>query len=241
MADRRAEERRTTRGGVPIQVQARALGDPTRYRIFRFVLDADRPVRVATLTEHLGLNHNAVRQHLAKLCDAGLLLEEFAARPGPGRPHLEYRPAPNALGTWATSGPYEFLAVVLLEVAAGRRTPYEAGVDAGRRLSLQTRSGVDGIDVLAAEMARRGFEPRRVDRPPLVELVLDRCPFEVAASADREIVCAVHRGLAAGVLKNVGADVEVVDLITHDPADAGCELQLRPRPGPEPEPAGTAA
>ena len=103
-------------------------------------------------------------------------------------------------------------------------------------MSLPSRSGVDGIEVLAAEMARRGFEPHRVDRPPLVELVLDRCPFEVAASTDPEIVCAVHRGLAAGVLENVG-DAEVVDLIAQDPTEAGCRLQLRHLP----EPTGSAA
>jgi predicted ArsR family transcriptional regulator len=239
MAARPAEERRGARPGATVQVQARALGDPTRFRIFRFVLDAEAPVRVAALTEHLQLNHNAVRQHLAKLCDAGLLIEEFASRAGPGRPPLEYRPAPTALGTWATSGPYEFLALLLLDVAADRLTPYEAGAEAGRRLRLPAGNGPDPVDALAAEMARRGFEPRRVERPPFVELVLDRCPFEAAAHSDPEIVCAVHRGLAAGVLDNLGADVEVVDLIAHDPSEAGCRLQLRPRPAPETEEAGT--
>ena len=45
---------------VELQVQAKALGDPTRYRIFRYVADETDPVGVAELTEHLGLNHNAL-------------------------------------------------------------------------------------------------------------------------------------------------------------------------------------
>src|SRR5436305_2032857 len=82
---------------------ARALGDPTRFRIFRLVAEAVAPVRVASLTEQIGINHSAVRQHLAKLCDAGLLVEEFAVGAGPGRPPLVYRLSPDAAGTWDTS------------------------------------------------------------------------------------------------------------------------------------------
>ena len=79
-----------------LQRQARALGDPSRYRIFRYVAEALEPVGVAAITAHVGLNHNGTRQHLAKLCDAGLLIEEFAAPGGPGRPALQYRLAPEA-------------------------------------------------------------------------------------------------------------------------------------------------
>ena len=77
-----------------LQRQARALGDPTRYRIFRYVAEAGRPVSVAEITSHVELHHNGVRQHLAKLCDADLLIEEFSARAGPGRPALQYRIGP---------------------------------------------------------------------------------------------------------------------------------------------------
>lgn len=79
-----------------LQRQARALGDPTRYRIFRYVAESPEPVGVAAITAHLGLNHNGIRQHLAKLCNADLLIEEFAPPGGPGRPALQYRLAPDA-------------------------------------------------------------------------------------------------------------------------------------------------
>jgi predicted ArsR family transcriptional regulator len=78
-----------------LQRQARALGDPTRYRIFRFVAAASGPVSVAAITAHVELHHNGIRQHLAKLCDAGLLIEELGVRTGRGRPALQYRLAPG--------------------------------------------------------------------------------------------------------------------------------------------------
>ncbi|TAN24836.1 MAG: ArsR family transcriptional regulator, partial [Actinomycetota bacterium] len=55
--------------------EAKALGDPTRYRIFRYIDDAKRPVYVNELTDLLNVNHNAVRQHLAVLKDAHLVDE----------------------------------------------------------------------------------------------------------------------------------------------------------------------
>src|SRR3546814_1263462 len=72
-----------------LQQQARALGDRTRHAIFRYITDADAPVGVAELTDHLGLNHNAIRQHLAKLVDAQLVVGATAPTGVRGRPRSE--------------------------------------------------------------------------------------------------------------------------------------------------------
>jgi DNA-binding transcriptional ArsR family regulator len=76
--------------GVPVpgdlQLEARALGDATRYRLFRYIVEAARPVGVGELTEHVRLNHNGVRQHLAVPKAAGLVIEETEPRNRPGRP-----------------------------------------------------------------------------------------------------------------------------------------------------------
>ena len=74
---------------------ARALGDPTRHRLFRYIADAPRPVGVGELTDYVRLNHNAVRQHLAVLKGAGLVTEEAEDRDRPGRPRLLYRLHPE--------------------------------------------------------------------------------------------------------------------------------------------------
>lgn len=223
-----------TRARELVQRQARALGDPTRYDIFRFVAEAEGPVRVATLAAHLGFNHNAVRQHLAKLTEAGLLTEERASPTTTGRPPLEYRLAPSAMGSWGAPGPYELLALMLLDMADGDRSPLEAGIDAGLALGQSSVAGADPLDTLEAEMARRGFEPRRETRGPVTELVLERCPFLAAASAHPDVVCQIHRGLAAGILDGMGADVQISDLVAHPPAEAGCRLQFERRPAPAP-------
>jgi predicted ArsR family transcriptional regulator len=212
-----------------VQRQARALGDPTRFEIFRYVAEAAGPVRVSTLTEQFSFNQSAIRQHLAKLVDARLLIEELATAAGTGRPPLQYRLAPTAMGTWGSAGPYELLALLLLEMADGRKTAVEVGAEAGRRLVAVHGTAADPLHVIETEMARRGFEPRREDHPPLIELVLERCPFEAAAAANPAVVCDIHRGLAEGILDAMGAALEVNRLIAYPPERAGCRLQLAER------------
>jgi predicted ArsR family transcriptional regulator len=212
------------------QRQARALGDPTRHAIFRYVEAAPAPVGVAELTEHFELNHNTVRQHLAQLRDAGLLVEGIAAPAGPGRRRLEYRPAPGARA-WGSASPYERLALLLLDVIGSGRSPREIGRAAGRDVveSLASEGVVDGLQDIAA---RAGFEPRRVERRGVLDLVLERCPYAEAAAADPVTVCELHRGIAEGAAEVLagGADV-AVELTARDPYRAGCRLRIQREQG----------
>jgi predicted ArsR family transcriptional regulator len=212
------------------QRQARALGDPTRFAIFCRVLDAPGPVRVDVLTEEFKLNHNAVRQHLAKLVGAGLLEEAAVARQGRGRPALHYRPVPDAAVAWTAQSPYRQLSLLLLQLARGGATPVEVGAAAGR--SIVVSDGDEPLARLTDEMAQRGFRPVAAPGSDGLEIVLGRCPFEAAAVEAPDIVCSLHRGLAVGILEAVGGQYEVEDLVPHDPRSAGCRLQVRPRAAP---------
>ena len=146
-----------------LQVQARALGDPTRHEIFRYLVDAGTDVDVAELTDHVRLNHNAVRQHLAKLVDADLV-EEARARPsGRGRPRLLYRVAPTAESRWGVAGPYERLAVLLTEVVRTGDAPEAVGARAGRRLIMGGSGATVDAVVAALGEARTGDRARRLD------------------------------------------------------------------------------
>ncbi len=218
-----------------VQQQARALGDPTRHAIYRAVTDTPEPIDVATLTARFRLNHNAIRQHLAKLCAAGLVTEEIAPHHGRGRPRLQYRPAIAADTDWGISSPYEALSLMLLELVRSGQTPREVGAEAGRRLAADLPTTTDPVDRLEINASRQGFEPRRTTTRSSIDLILGRCPFQTAASAVPEVVCELHRGLVEGIAEATGGAVEVTDLIARDPRRAGCRLKLR-RAAPEPHP-----
>ncbi len=57
-----------------LQEQAKALGNPTRHAIFRHVARAGRAVSIAELNDQFPFNHNAIRQHLAKLVATGIVV-----------------------------------------------------------------------------------------------------------------------------------------------------------------------
>jgi predicted ArsR family transcriptional regulator len=223
-----------------IQEQARALGDPTRHAIFRYVLDAPDPVGVGELTDHFGLNHNAVRQHLTKLVAADLVLEGRASSGGPGRPRLVYTVDPATESRWGATGPYERLALALSEVIRTGATPVEIGRRIGRREAAAHPNSGAPVEALVQAMARSGFEPTVEERRSGVDVVLQTCPFASTALADPDIICELHRGLAAGVAEHVGG-VVVSDLVRHDPRRAQCRLRLQldpdVLPADHPEPA----
>ncbi len=214
-----------------LQEQARALGDPTRYGIFRYVVDASRPVDIAELTAHFALNHNAIRQHLAKLVGAELLTEDHAARGGRGRPRLVYLLEPAAESRWGVTGPYERVSVLLAELLRTGDSP----VEVGRRSAGRPRRGAPEVDdpvaFVADGMARRGFDPDvRPGRGDRVDIVLRTCPFASAALEDADSVCGLHLGIAEGVAALSGSRLVVDDLVRHDPRRANCRLRMHLEP-----------
>jgi predicted ArsR family transcriptional regulator len=207
--------------------QSKALGDRTRYAILRYLVDAPQAVGVAELTGHFGLNHNAIRQHLAKLRDAGLATEELAAANGPGRPALRYRPTPGAEHRWDGPTPYEALARMLVEMLRGEGDAREVGRRQGARLARDHRRAGDAVAVMEAATRRLGFEPHREVTDVGVDIVLERCPFASPATDAPEIICEIHRGIAEGISASVrGSQVTVEGLVLQPPAKAGCRIQL---------------
>lgn len=208
-----------------LQIQARALGDPTRHRIFEYICDRDDAVGVAELTDLLGLHHNAIRQHLAKLVDAGLVVEGAPVVAGRGRPRLQYLVAPSAESRWGAVGPYERLAVLLTEMVRSGETPVEVGRRAGLRQRLgHSADAADPVDSLIDQMAGQGFDPAVIQRGRVVDITLQVCPFESAVLADPDTVCQLHLGLAHGLAESIGG-IEVTRLVPKDPRRAHCKLR----------------
>lgn len=208
-----------------IRRRARALGDGTRFEIYRYISSAPGPVGVAELAERIGLHHTAVRQHLAKLREAGLVTEGTEARSCPGRPRLEYRAVPARAGeidralTPNARQPYEDLALMLMDMLRTGSSARDAGRDAGRRIAVR---GADPVAAMERAVARQGFEPTRQDTPGGPELVLGHCPYESAARADPSTICELHLGVAEGMAE--GSGVAVDHLSARDPRRAGCRL-----------------
>lgn len=206
------------------QQRSKALGDSTRYGIYRLIAGLDRPATVAELTDEFALNHNTVRQHLKKLCDAGLVEEVTEVPRGPGRPRLLYRLTGEAAVEWNDEGPYERLSLLLLEVATTGKSALEVGRAAGARMHLDA-DAAGPVAAMAAAMTAQGFAPRTATVGDPTELVLEHCPFAAAAEVNPQIVCALHRGMLEGLASQVDG-VALTDLIATDPRQARCLVRV---------------
>ena len=206
-----------------LQQQAKALGDPTRHRIFTFIGTAAAPVGVAEINAEFPFNHNAIRQHLAKLVAAGLVAERRHSGGRPGRPRLVYEIAAGADSRWGQVGPYQRLSLLLAEIVESGDTPEEVGRRAGR--ALGAGESTDASERVATVMAKQGFEPELRRRARTAEVVLQNCPFESAVLAHRETICSLHLGIAEGLVEGTG--MSVTELVAKDPRRAKCRIRLR--------------
>lgn len=220
-----------------LQQQAKALGDPTRHRIFRLLADAPEPLGVADLVAQVGHTSNAIRQHLAKLVAAGLVVETVAEPDGRGRPHLLYEVAGSADSRWGVVGPYERLATLLAEVLESGDDPVEVGRRAGRALAVRTEGhpAEDAalplpLRTFIGEMVRQGFEPHAEVGPDLhgdeTDIALRACPFESAALANPATVCGLHQGMIEGMAQSVGGLV-IDQLVIRHADDHDCHVHCR--------------
>ena len=110
---------------------------------------------------------------------------------------------------------------VLLAVA--RRTVQIVESHSGRELG-----DICGVTkaALEADAALHGFAPRRVGHGRRTDLVLEVCPFADIAVDDPPTVCALHRGLAEGLVAAVGG-ARVEAFVARDPYQAGCRIGVR--------------
>ena len=68
----------------------KALADDTRYRLYRYVGLAGRPVSVREMSRRLSLHPNTLRPHLRRLEEAGLVSREVRKTAAVGRPQTLY-------------------------------------------------------------------------------------------------------------------------------------------------------
>ena len=185
----------------------KALGDETRFSMYRELATSTAPLNAGELAERLGLHANTVRLHLERLREAGLVDVEAVHRGTVGRPQHVYSLAPGAPGLGFDPPSYTLLAGLLAALAervgadAAEATAIGRswGVEAGRR----TRSR-SCAKALVAELERLGFDPAPEVDGDDASIAFLHCPFRELAEAYPELVCNLHRGICEGVVSAVG-------------------------------------
>ena len=197
----------------------KALGDETRYALYRELAGSTAPRSAGDLADALDLHANTVRLHLERLKDAGLVDVEVIHRGTVGRPQHRYSLAPGAPGLGFDPPAHVLLAGLLAALAetsgADATAARAAGRARGRRSAGRTSSRTC-LTVLAQELDRLGFEPAVDPEDPVgstgvgagTRIEFLHCPFRELAEAYPELVCNLHRGICEGVAEAGRGTVE---------------------------------
>ena len=199
----------------------KALADDTRYRLYRYIGLAGRPVSVREMSRRLSLHPNTLRPHLRRLEEAGLVASETRRSATVGRPQTLY----TALEMEAAEErDYRLLAEMLSGLVRGKRALAQArdlAVQWGSYLLAESGPGPKpgaqpaagrNLALLQEAMARAGFDPRfRRQAGGAIEISLRDCPFRDLTEDHRELACTLHRGLVEGMLGGLTPPLTVHD------------------------------
>ncbi len=206
-----------------------ALDEPTRRRLYDYVVRARGPVSRDEASTALDLNRPTAAFHLDRLADEGLLdvvHQRLSGRTGPGagRPAKLYLRAAEQVEVSLPQRRYELagelLASAVEEAESSGRSIREAVAarahDVGRRLGQAAPSG-DPVPVLEAE----GFEPRTEEGT----VRLGNCPFHNLARQHTELVCGMNLDLLEGLLEGLDCASYAARLV---PGPDDCCVVLEP-------------
>jgi predicted ArsR family transcriptional regulator len=199
-----------------------ALGDETRYLLYRELAGSPRPLGAPQLADRLGLHANTVRMHLERMRDAGLVEVAAVRRGTVGRPQHVYTLASGAPGLDFDPPAHAMLAGLLAAMAerlgGDGADAEETGRAWGREATRRTRSGTC-VEVLAQQLTQLGFDPSVEADGDGTRVTFLQCPFRDLAEAYPELVCNLHRGICAGTLEQAGGGSmeHFATLYDHDP------------------------
>ncbi|MFI6740363.1 helix-turn-helix transcriptional regulator [Nonomuraea sp. NPDC050451] len=223
----------------PARVSAvAALDEPTRRRLYEFVVRQPAPVSRDQAADAVQAPRNTVSFHLDKLVTEGLLEAVYQRRtgrtgPGAGRPSKLYRRAPGQITISLPDRRYETAAHLLADAlqeaqtsgepprAVLDRRAHELGRELGRQARPTTSAAADPRAGVMQALETLGFEPRAAGDA----ITLVNCPFHSLARQHTELVCGMNLCLLAGLLEGLAATGVTARL---EPAPEHCCVRLHP-------------
>ena len=193
------------------------LDEPTRRRLYDYVIAQRAPVSRDEAASALALPRNTAAFHLDKLATEGLLTVVFERRsgrtgPGAGRPAKLYRRSDHEIEVSLPERQYDvaghLLAAALEDADVSGESPRTALERRARRYGETIgRAGGDPLRLLEDH----GFEPRSEG----TSIGLANCPFHALAANHPELICHMTLSLVRGLLTD----------------DSGYRAELDPQPG----------
>jgi predicted ArsR family transcriptional regulator len=216
-----------------------ALGEPTRHRLYDYVVHQPEPISRDEAAAALDLPRTTAAFHLDRLVEEDLLDVDYQRRtgrtgPGAGRPAKLYQRSHQHVAVSLPQRRYDLAGSLLsgaLEQAehsggSPRAILDERAYQLGNKLGETARSAVgdhDTYDTALRILEEYGFEPR-IDGD---DVTLANCPFHTLAREYTELVCRMNVRLLEGLLD--GLTLTGLTAQLH-PTPAHCCVRLQPAP-----------
>jgi predicted ArsR family transcriptional regulator len=205
------------------------LAEPTRRRLYDWVVAQHRPVGRDEAAGAVGIARSLAAHHLDRLVESGLLTPGYRrlsgrSGPGAGRPAKLYRAVDGDIAISLPRRDYERAAQLFAEgIEAGaeigaREGLLGAAARRGRELAAAARASGGGGDTPGSEvtdvLAAEGYEPHASDDG---EIRLANCPFDALVEAHRDTVC--------------GMNLALTEALCAELEPEGLSARLDPQPG----------
>jgi predicted ArsR family transcriptional regulator len=196
-----------------------SLSDPTRRRLYVFVMRSTEPVGRDEAADALGIPRQTAAYHLDRLGEEGLVDVVFLRRsgrtgPGAGRPAKLYKRTDREHEVSLPPRRYALAARILLEVVSTGEIKRKDLAAAAHRIGAEL--GGEGLDHALRET---GYDPVMEEG----EIRFRNCPFHVLKTQDQRTVCNLNLGLVKGMLEGSGDGREAY----LEPSESYCCVRVR--------------
>lgn len=189
-----------------------ALEEPTRRRLYEYVVGRPEPVSRDDAANALGLPRTTAAFHLDKLTEEGLLATCYERRtgrtgPGAGRPAKLYHRSDREIEISLPERQYAIAGRLLAAALADAETTGSSPRDAVNRRAREYGEALGraaGGAPLTEILAAHGFEPR----PDKDGIALANCPFQRIAQEQPQLVCGMNLHLLAGLVSTLDIPYE---------------------------------
>lgn len=222
---------------------ANVMSDPTRYGIYRFVLNSAEMVTVRQVANEFSIHPNVARLHLNKLEQAGLTTSDYR-KPGRsgGRPAKTYGITEETVCLTFPPQDFELLSELLLEaltelgrgaLEAVEQTGYARGKRAADDFLQRRRLGPDSSFEELAEGYRELLEQYSLQ--PEISRQTDECfVLHISYCTFRELmerypgfVCSLHQQLLKGAADSFFGNVQFEELSSMSKGDSACAYSVQ--------------
>lgn len=204
------------------------LAQPTRARVFALLVEHRTSMSTDEIASLLGMHVNGVRRHLERLDEAGLV-ERRRSRGTRGRPGDRWLVAAGARPGGERPSGYADLARWLARAIPSGPGRLRAIERSGREIGRELAPGAagDAVEDFRSILAALGFQPT-IERDGAGGFVcrLENCPYRDSALENPDVVCALHRGVTAGLLETLDPSAKLARFEPHDPRRAGCMVAV---------------